>query len=212
IVIMGANPGHIRSMIPNPLPRPRDYRSLAFQRLVDQVHDLLTQTYLPDVAPSPVPGPPALEPLPSATPSEIIGLVETLAGQGGQMDLFELANRARQEFGHVAQVVLAAEILDFVDTPRRMVILTPLGQQLVAASPAEQQRLFRQQIQTVHLVQTVLDMLRRVGAVDRDDLLDHLVLHLPNQDPTRLLETLLQWGRYANLISYDETTHQARLG
>jgi len=212
IVIMGANPGHIRNVLPNPLPRPRDYRSLAFQRLVDQVHDLLTQTYLPDVAPSPVPGPPALEPLPAATPSEIIGLVETLSGHGGQMDLFELANRARQEFGHVAQVVLAAEMLDFVDTPRRMVILTPLGQQMVAATPAEQQRLFRQQIQTVHLVQTVLDMLRRVGAVDRDDLLDHLVLHLPNQDPTRLLETLLQWGRYANLISYDETTHQARLG
>src|SRR5205823_10404661 len=122
--------------------------------IVDHVHDLLTQTYLPDTPAPPPAGLTTLEPLPAATPSEIIGLVETLAGYGGQMDLFELAGRARQEFGHVAQIVLAAEMLDFVDTPRRMVILTPLGQQMVAATPAEQQRLFRQQIQTVHLVQT----------------------------------------------------------
>ena len=90
-----------------------------------------------------------LEPLPAATPSEIIGLVETLAGYGGQMDLFELAGRARQEFGHVAQIVLAAEMLDFVDTPRRLVVLTPLGQELVKADAPERQRLFRQQLQTV---------------------------------------------------------------
>ncbi len=212
IVIMGANPGHIRHVLSNTLPRPRDYRSPAFLRIVDRVHDLLTQTYLPDAPPSPPAGMTTLEPLPAAMPSEILGLVETLAGYGGQMDLFELAGRARQEFGHVAQIVLAAEMLDFVDTPRRLVVLTPLGQDLVKADAPEQQRLFRQQLQTVRLVKTVLDMLQRAGPVDRDDLLDHLALHLPNQDPTRLLTTLLEWGRFADLITYDETSQQVQLG
>jgi NitT/TauT family transport system ATP-binding protein len=212
IIVMGINPGHIRSVLPNTLPRPRDYRSSAFLRMVDRVHDLLTQTYLPDVAPPPVPGMAALEPLPEATPSEILGLVETLSGYGGQMDLFELAGRARQEFGHVAQVVLAAEMLDFVDTPRRLVVLSPLGYDLVKADAPEQQRLFREQLKTVRLVQTVLDMLQRAGEVDRDDLLDHFALHLPNQNPVRILDTLLQWGRFADLITYDETTQRARLG
>jgi NitT/TauT family transport system ATP-binding protein len=212
IVIMGANPGHLRQVLDNALPRPRDYRSPAFLRMVDRVHDLLTQTYLPDAVPAPPAGVSTLEPLPQATPSEILGLVETLAGYGGQMDLFELAGRARQEFGRVAQVVLAAEMLDFVDTPRRLVVLTPLGRALVEADTPEQQRIFRQQIKTIHLVQTVLDMLQRAGPVARDDVLDHLALHLPNQDPYRLLETLLQWGRFADLINYDETTNQVKLG
>jgi NitT/TauT family transport system ATP-binding protein len=211
IVVMGANPGHIRSVLANTLPRPRDYRSPAFLRMVDRVHDLLTQTYLPDAPPALPAGVTTLEPLPTATPSEILGLVETLAGYGGQMDLFELAARARQEFGHVAQIVLAAEMLDFVDTPRRLVVLTPLGQDLVKADAPEQQRLFRQQLQTVRLVKTVLDMLQRAGPVDRDDLLDHFALHLPNQDPTRLLNTLLEWGRFADLLSYDETTQHVQL-
>ena len=212
IVIMGANPGYIRSVMDNSLPRPRDYRSAAFLRVVDWVHDLLTQTYLPDAAPTAPAGIPTLEPLPEALPSEIVGLVETLAGYGGQMDLFELAARARQEFGHVAQIVLGAEILDFVDTPRRLVVLTPLGRDMVAADAPTQQRIFREQMKTVRLVQTVLGMLERVGAVDRDDVLDHLAIHLPNQDPNRLLNTLLHWGRFADLITYDETTQQIKLG
>jgi len=57
----------------------------------------------------------------------------------------------------------------------------------------------------------VLSMLERAGPVDRDDMLDHLALHLPNQNPERLLHTLLQWGRFAELISYDEDTHLVRL-
>jgi hypothetical protein len=54
-------------------------------------------------------------------------------------------------------------------------------------------------------------MLQRAGDVDRDDLLDHFALHLPNQNPSRLLDTLLQWGRFADLISYDEATQKVTL-
>ncbi|HZU34474.1 MAG TPA: AAA-associated domain-containing protein, partial [Gemmataceae bacterium] len=211
IVVMGANPGYIRSVLTNNLPRPRDYRSPAFLRMVDRVHEVLTQTYLPDAPTPAATAPPTLEPLPQAVPSEILGLVETLAGYDGQMELFELAARARQEFGHVAQIVLAAEILDFVDTPRRQVVLTPLGRELVAADAPEQQRIFREQMKQIRLVQTVLQMLEKAGPVDRDDLLDHLALHLPNQNAEVLLSTLLQWGRFADLIGYDETTQQVSL-
>src|SRR5262249_12778684 len=210
IVVMSANPGAIRSVIPNGLSRPRDYRSPAFLRMVDQVHELVTQTFLPDV-PAVAVACATLEPLPEVTPSEILGLLELLAGYGGQMDLFELAARARQEFGHVAQIVAAAEMLELVDTPRRLVLLTPEGEAFVKADTPVQQRLFRERIKCLRLVQTVLSMFERAGPVDRDDMLDHLALHLPNQNPERLLHTLLQWGRFAELISYDEDSQLVRL-
>jgi NitT/TauT family transport system ATP-binding protein len=210
IVVMGKDPGAVRSVLVNSLARPRDYRSPAFLRMVDQVHELVTQTFLPDapVAPAAMA---TLEPLPEATPSEILGLLEMLSAYGGQMDLFELAGRARQEFGHVAQIVVAAEMLDFVDTPRRMVVLTPEGREFIKAPTPVQQQRFRDRLKSIRLVQTIVSMIERTGPVDRDDLLDHLALHLPNQNPERLLQTLLQWGRFADLISYDENAHQLRL-
>src|SRR5262249_23610779 len=159
--------------------------------MVDRVHDLLTQTFLPDAVPAAPAGGSTLEPLPQATPSEILGLVETLAGYGGPMGPFGVGGPGPPGIGRGPHAGLGAEMLDFVDTPRRLVMLTPLGRALVDADTPEQQRIFRQQIRTIHLVQTVLDMLQRVGPVDRDDVLDHLALHLPNQDPYRLLDTLL---------------------
>src|SRR5205809_7057159 len=109
-----------------------------------------------------------LEPLPQATPSEILGLVETLAGYGGQMDLFELAGRARQEFGHVAQIVLAAEMLDFVDTTRRLVVLTPVGQDRVRADAPSRHKLFRQELVTLRFLTRVLDIPDCQGTVHRE--------------------------------------------
>src|SRR5438876_2626066 len=52
IVILGANPGRIQTIVPNGLPRPRDYRSAGFLALVDQLHDIITRAELPDLPPA----------------------------------------------------------------------------------------------------------------------------------------------------------------
>src|SRR2546425_2466967 len=65
IVILGANPGVVLTIVENPVPRPRDYRSAELLRLVDHLHDLITGHEMPDVpAPS---APTAVEPLPQVT-------------------------------------------------------------------------------------------------------------------------------------------------
>src|SRR5262245_65780008 len=74
IVILGANPGRVRTIMDNRLPRPRDYRSPALLNLVDQLHEVITRTELPDV---PVPAAAArglatIEPLPEATPGQVV--------------------------------------------------------------------------------------------------------------------------------------------
>src|SRR5207342_1350228 len=83
IVILGANPGRVQSIVVNDLPRPRDYRSPEFLVLVDRLHDIITGHELPDDQPS---GPyrlPCMEPLPDAQGSEIVGLLEYLDARGG---------------------------------------------------------------------------------------------------------------------------------
>src|SRR5207244_6634754 len=66
IVILSANPGRVRTIVENKLPRPRDYRSLDFNRLVDQLHELITGHELPDQPAGAPPVSTGLEPLPAA--------------------------------------------------------------------------------------------------------------------------------------------------
>src|SRR5689334_14780717 len=102
IVVLSANPGRVRTVVENPLPRPRDYRSREFLRLVDHLHDLITRSELPDPGPAPADRyPTALEPLPEATTSEIVGLLEYLDAREGEEEIFRIADDTNCEFGRM---------------------------------------------------------------------------------------------------------------
>ena len=92
IVVLGANPGVVRTIVENHLPRPRDYRSPELLRLVDQLHDVITGHELPDVQ-----EPSARRPRPrrsSRCPRcgrAIVGLLEYLDARGGREEIFRIA-------------------------------------------------------------------------------------------------------------------------
>lgn len=206
IVVMGAKPGRIRRIIENKLPYPRDYRSPAFQRLVDEIHAVITETELPDVpTPAATPRAPVWEPLPDAGASEVIGLCEVLDDHGGRADVFHLVEHIGQEFGRVLAVTKAAELLDFVDTPKQDVVLTPEGKRFLAASVPERKAMFREQVKTLHIFHDVLELIARGdgGEVDVDIVLSTLALRVPYEDPDRMLRTLVNWGRHADLFDHD---------
>ncbi len=210
IVILSANPGRVRTVVENRLPRPRDYRSPEFLRLVDHLHELITGHELPDVPPAPAgPGPRTPEPLPEATTSEIVGLLEYLDARGGREDIFRIAGDTHCEFGRMLAIVEAAELLDFVETPRRLVILEPEGQRFLKAAVEERKAIWREQLLKLPLFQLVHDVLQRQPdrAVDRDFVLETLVLHLPQENHERLFNTFIRWARFGNLFAYDERTH-----
>src|SRR5262249_30666853 len=125
IVVLGANPGRLRTILENKLPRPRNYRSYEFNAMVDQLHEIITGKELPDQPAVMVSrsGLPPMEPLPDVSSSEIVGLLEYLDARGGSEELFRIAADTNREFGDIIKTVRAAEMLEFVDTPKRMVIL-----------------------------------------------------------------------------------------
>ena len=133
IVVLSANPGEIRQVMENRLPRPRDYRSPEFLQLVDQLHDVITRSELPDAPVVPPGRAQTMEPLPEALPSQIVGLLEYLDARGGREEIFRIAADTNQEFGRIINIVEGAELLDLVDTPRRMVVLEQNGQRLKSA-------------------------------------------------------------------------------
>jgi NitT/TauT family transport system ATP-binding protein len=212
IVVLDANPGRVRTVVENALPRPRDYRSPGLLQLVDRLHDIITGMEMPDAPAGPAPSM-VLEAIPRAAPSEIIGLLEYLDARGGQEDVFRIASDTDREFGKLIAVVNAAELLELVDTPRRQVVLSPDGARFVKASPEDRRTLWRVHILQLRLFQLVKDGVARHEdhRVDRDFVLELIALHLPNEDYEGMFETFVKWSRFANLFSYDEETETIAL-
>jgi len=207
IVVLDANPGRVRTVVENTLPRPRDYRSPGLLQLVDRLHDIITGMEMPDVPAGPAPAA-AFEAIPHVGAGEIVGLLEYLAARGGREDVFRIASDTDREFGKLIAVVNAAELLDLVDTPKRLVVLSPEGERLVRASPADRPALWREHILRLRLFQLVRDALARQEdhRVDRDFVLELIALYMPNEDYEKVFETFVRWSRFGNLFSYDEET------
>jgi NitT/TauT family transport system ATP-binding protein len=208
IVVLDANPGRVRTVVENGLPRPRDYRSPGLLALVDRLHDVITGMEMPDVAPST-----AFETVPLARASAVEGLVEYLDARGGREDVFRIASDTNQEFGHLMAVVNAAELLDLVDTPKRTVVLSPEGLQFVRAAVPERRALWRARIRELRLVQAVEAAAAKDPArgVDRDFVLDLIALHMPNESGEAVFDVFVSWARYGELLSWDEERERLTL-
>jgi NitT/TauT family transport system ATP-binding protein len=214
IVLGGANPAQVRRVVQNDLPRPRDYRAPEFLQLVDHLHDIITGSELPDIPTGPAPREPGFfEPIPPASAVEIIGLLELLETRGGKEDVFRIAVAANKEFGHVITVVKAAEMLNFVDTPKSTVILEPLGTRFVQASAEDRKAIWREQLLTLSLFKEIDEVLRRQRKhrVDRDFVLETIVMRLPQENYERVFDTLVGWARFGDLFRYDDAKNSVSL-
>jgi NitT/TauT family transport system ATP-binding protein len=207
IVILSANPGKVRTIVDNPLPRPRDYRSKDMLKLVDKLHDIITGHEMPDEVEAKVQ--PAVrdvttfEVLPDAPSTEIVGLLEYLGGRGGKQDLFEMAAHIHQDFGRVMSTVKAAELLDFVDTPRRLVVLLDEGVRFVDASAADRKGIWREQLLKLRLFRKVNQMMAIRKRITKDTLLRAIRIWMPNESADRVFETFIGWARFGDLFAYD---------
>jgi NitT/TauT family transport system ATP-binding protein len=213
IIILGANPGRVRTIVENRQRRPRDYRSTEFARLVEQLHELITGLEMPDTVPAAAGADQRLEPLPDAQTSEVVGLLEYLDARGGREDIFRISSDTHSEFGRILAIVEAAELLDFVDTPKRMVVLEPLGRRFIRATPEEQKTIWREQLLKLRLFKVMNDTLQKLPEheVDKDFLLETLVMHLPDEKYDEQFRIFIGWARFGNLFAYDEATEKITL-
>ena len=205
IVVLAAKPGRVRTIIENKLPRPRNPRSTDFAQLVDKLHDIITGSEMPDAPPE---HGLTIELLPTARAGEIIGLLEYLSARGGREDVFRIAGDTHREYGATIAAVNAAELLDFVDTPRRSVMLEPLGTRFVAAGPQERKAIWREQLLRLALFRKVADAIERQPQhrVDAELVLETIAMMMPEEDYERVFGVFTSWARYGDLFAYDETT------
>ncbi len=211
ILVVGS--GKVRFSIRNDLNYPRDEKSSAFKNLVDNMHDLLTETIIPDTADW---IPPALasntiESLPHVSITEVDGFLEVIGQEDGKRaDAFLLAKKLMKDSVQVLILAKAAELLDLVDTPKNQVVLTDLGKAFVSSDVNEKKKIVHRQMKQLRLTQLIHEKLLSVPdqTLPRSEVIQDLSDWLPNENPERVLDTLLQWGRYGELFGYNADTMQ----
>jgi len=204
IVLLAANPGRVRAVIENPVPRPRDHASAEMRTLMDDLHEAIAGHEFPVSSPTTVGGS-VYEPIPPVSGNEVAGLLEWLDARGGSGDLFRIATETAAPYGRVFLVAKAAEMLDLVETPRRRVALGDLGRRFLKATPAARKHVWRQQLLTLelfHEIQAVLDASseKRLPAAR---VLEAIARSLPQENADRTFESFVSWARFGDLLDYD---------
>jgi NitT/TauT family transport system ATP-binding protein len=154
-----------------------------------------------------------IDPIPQVAISRVIGLLEVLADAGGRYDIFRLARDVNYEFGEIVQVLKAAEMLDLVVTPGADVVITGTGSTLLREDVNDRKQLLKEQLKKLPLFRTVVETLQRTEEhrATEDDFLEILALHLPSENAESLLKTVIDWGRYAELLGYSPDDQEVYL-
>ena len=208
VLVLDRNPGRIRADFRIPLKQPRDHKSAEFLVYVDYIYKLMTQPQLepslPAAAARPAKAPYPM--LPHARPGGIAGLLELLNDYGGKDDLFRVADELSLEVDDLLPIIESAALLDFARTEKGDVEITGKGRDFVDADIQTRKALFREAVLAhVPLLQQIRRSLasKSDGAMPLEFFRDILDEHFSEDETQRQLETALNWGRYAEIISYD---------
>lgn len=210
IVIFGNDPGYIRAELPVTLPQPRDPESSEFRALVDKIYTLMTT------------GPKEKAKraqrerqiglgyrLPEVEPSELTGLIETMTSFEERIDLPELADELMMNIDDLFPILETLEILGFAKVSAGDIQLSDLGKQFSEADLQERKQLFAQRllekVPLARYIRRILD--EKVGhRVSEERFLSKLEDYLSEKEAERVLRTMIDWGRYAEIFAYDFNT------
>ena len=217
VVLLSANPGRIRGVVPNPLPRPRDDTAPAFRALVDTLYSYMTDPDKP-VGTSPL----AVEQttsqdalaLPPVSLGAVVDLLTLVPEQEG-ISVAELADELVLELDDLLPILDAGELLQLMAVDGARLGLSPVGRALAEASEEEQQRLLRIQmllhVPLVRRLQEALDASAK-AEVEGDFVLDLLSEQFTQPEAEAMFETLVSWIRACGLFRYSREQDRFRAG
>ncbi len=211
IIVLGRNPGRIRADFPVTLKHYRDRKSPHFQAIVDRVYTILTNPDLDTVEPqstisTPKPSTAKYQALPSVRIGSIAGLLELLEDRSNR-DLYRLGQELQLEVDDILPIVEAAKFMDLIELREGDIYLKPIAHQFIQGNIDQRKQIIRQQLLGhIRLVQQIYNLCKSKNnnRVPEELILDLLANHFSPQEAERQMNTAIDWGRYAELYSYDE--------
>jgi NitT/TauT family transport system ATP-binding protein len=212
VIVLGRNPARIRADFRIALPQPRDRKSAAFFPYVDYIYKVMTKPELTLAPPSSTAKQP-IPLLPHARPGGVAGLLELLIDRGGEEDLYHVAETLLLEVDDLLPILDAAVMLGFATAHEGDVKITPQGRAFAEADISSRRRLFREALTHAPLMQQIFTALESKSdhTMPLEFFRDLLDERLPAHDVEQQIETALNWGRYADIFTYDSESDRLRL-
>jgi len=147
-----------------------------------------------------------INPIPDCQLAWVFGLLEILDERGGREDGYKIARELQFNFSDLLKVMKTAEILGFVSTPNGDVVLEPLGKQCLESDVNQRKLIIRERLKKLGLFAYLMRLLRAQEdrAVEKELVLEHLAMLLPNEPPDKMFSTVVNWGRFAELFGYNK--------
>ena len=210
ILVLSSNPGSVAAEIKVELKHPRNRLDPSFRQLVDSLYARMTQRAEPKT--------PAIEGIPGTgvgmalhhiSSNVLSGLIETLAAPPyhGHADLPVLASHLQLEADELLPLGEALQLLRFAQLSEGDLVLTEAGRRFANLETDARKKLFAEHlvayVPVIGLVRRVLDERPSHTAPEarfRNELEDYM----SEDDADETINTVVSWGRYAELFAYDE--------
>lgn len=207
VIVMEKNPGRIISNIKVNIPHPRSHKDQDFISIVDRVYGILTGKLTPEEVEKMVLSEKIdiRKFLPDVNVNDIVGLLERLDEEpSNRSDIYKLTEESKIISDQMLKLVKAAQILGFATIFQGDIILTLLGQTFAEASILAKKEIFATRIRKIPVFRWLFDMLSSGEEIKKDLVLGALELYFLREEAERQLEIIIQWGRYAEVLSYDD--------
>lgn len=211
VLIFGSNPGLVRAELKIDLERPRNDQDPKFRKLVDNIYTLMTTSQAQPSAAYRYKTIGMGYRLPDVPISELTGLLEILAEPEykGRMDLPELADLLSMGVDDLFPLTEVLEILRFAKVSQGDIELTSAGREFADADILKRKQLFANHLlRYVPLAQHIRRVLddRPGHRATEERFISELEDFLSEEEAERVLTTMIDWGRYAEIFAYDYNT------
>jgi NitT/TauT family transport system ATP-binding protein len=231
ILVFGANPGRIRVELRGLPLAERRTKAAARAQLVDTIYRIMTnpdedaealaeqgaptgRTTAAATRAQPDRTGRRYQALPDVGIDDLTGFLQYLSGIGGKANLHELSRDLQMRADDLLALVEANDLLGFADMQDRQVYLTSMGQRFADVELDEEKALFRRAaLEHISLLRHIVRELEESPGhtIDAEGVLNDLERSFSGEEARRQFETAVDWGRYAELFTYDDYAGMFRL-
>ncbi len=211
IIVFSSDPGSIRAELKVTLPHPRSDIDPRFRNQVDRVYTLMTTLPQEERMKEGLTEHIEIDigyRLPDASVAEITGLLETLnePERHGKMDLPDVAEILTLNIDDLFPLTELLDILHFAKVSKGDIAITEEGKRFIDADILDRKKIFSEHLKKyVPLARLIYERLvhhPRHRALE-EQFLSLLEDYISEKDAERVLHTIIEYGRYAELFAYD---------
>lgn len=209
-VLLSTGPAKIIQDITIDMPRWRDKKAVGFIDVVDRIYSLMTHKEVKKTAAIDIQSKKVVA-VPRVTAGALTGFLELLEDLNERTDLYKLAGRFVMDIEDFLPIVEAVELLQFAKVIEGDIELNSEGIIFAQASVAERKDLFKNQLLAnvpfaAHMLSIIASKSnKRMNIEFFEDIIGRTV----GEDAAgQQIDTLLNWGRYAEIFEYDQHKRQ----